>query len=47
LGSLVGEGHPLGTRLLVTWVIAVFACLGMLVKTPENCQHDFLDRYRR
>jgi hypothetical protein len=46
LGSPLGEGQPLGTSLLVTWVIVFFACRLMRMKTPENCQHDFLDRYR-
>ena len=47
LGYLLWEGQPVGTGLLLTFLIFFFAWLPMLVYTPENCQHDFLDRYRR
>ena len=46
VGSRLGEDHPFGTSLAVTWGSMLLACLWMLLKTPENCQHDFLDRYR-
>lgn len=47
LGYLLWDGQPVGTGLLLTFLIFFFAWLPMLVYTPENCQHDFLDRYRR
>ncbi|MBI3420741.1 MAG: hypothetical protein HY006_01635 [Candidatus Sungbacteria bacterium] len=47
LGYLLWNGQPVGTRLLLTFLIFFFTWLPMLVYTPENCQHDFLDRYRR
>ena len=46
LGYMLWEGEPVGTGLLLTFLIFFFAWLPMLVYTPENCQHDFLDRYR-
>lgn len=47
LGYLLWAGQPVGTGLLLTFLLFFFAWLPMLVYTPENCQHDFLDRYRR
>lgn len=47
LSYLLWEGQPVGTGLLLTFLLFFFAWLPMLVYTPENCQHDFLDRYRR
>lgn len=47
LGYLLWDGQPVGTGLLLTFLLFFFAWLPMLVYTPENCQHDFLDRYRR
>jgi len=47
LGYMLWEGEPVGTGLLLTFLLFFFAWLPMLVYTPENCQHDFLDRYRR
>ncbi len=47
LGYMLCEGEAVGTGLLLTFLIFFFAWLPMLVYTPENCQHDFLDRYRR
>ena len=46
LSYLLWEGQPVGTGLLLTFLLFFFAWLPMLVYTPENCQHDFLDRYR-
>ena len=46
-GSLVWAGQPVGTGLQCTWWIVFLACLWRLMQTPENCQQDFLDRYRR
>jgi len=46
-GSLWWAGQPVGTGLQCTWWIVFLACLWMLMQTPENCQQDFLDRYRR
>src|SRR5215475_7821077 len=39
LGYLLWEGQPVGTGLLLTFLIFFFAWLPMLVYTPENCQH--------
>jgi hypothetical protein len=47
VGSLLWEGQPVGTSLLVPCWILLFVSLVLLAYTPENCQHDFLDRYRR
>lgn len=47
LGYMLWEGEPVGTGLMLTFLLFFFAWLPMLVYTPENCQHDFLDRYRR
>jgi hypothetical protein len=47
LSYLLWDGQPVGTGLLLTFLLFFFAWLPMLVYTPENCQHDFLDRYRR
>jgi len=46
LGYLLWEGQAVGAGLLLTFLFFFFAWLPMLVYTPENCQHDFLDRYR-
>src|SRR5499427_5862030 len=46
-GSLWWAGQPVGTGLQCTWWIVFLACLWRLMQTPENCQQDFLDRYRR
>jgi hypothetical protein len=46
LGYLLWHGQPVGTGMLLTLLVFFFAWLPMLVYTPENCQHDFLDRYR-
>jgi len=46
LSYLLWEGQPVGTGLLLTFLLFFCAWLPMLVYTPENCQHDFLDRYR-
>ena len=40
------EGEPLGTGLLFALLGTFFAWLPTFLYTPENRQHDFLDRYR-
>lgn len=47
LGYLVWTGQPVAFGLWMTFLIFFFAWLPMLVYTPENVQHDFLDLYRR
>jgi hypothetical protein len=47
LGTLVWAGHEVGAGPLLALLFLVLAWLPLLVYTPENCQHDFLDRYRR
>ena len=40
------EGEPLGTGLVFALLGVFFAWLPTFLYTPENRQHDFLDRYR-
>jgi hypothetical protein len=47
MGSLLWAGQDVGAGLLVAFLFFLLAWLPLLVHTPENCQHDFLDRYRR
>lgn len=46
LGYLLWEGQNVGGPL-VGFFFLFLAWLPMMMYTPENCQHDFLDRYRR
>jgi hypothetical protein len=45
-GYLWQEGRPVGQGLLLASLLFFLAWLPMLGYTPDNCQHDFLDRYR-
>jgi hypothetical protein len=47
LGHLLWTGHAVGAGPLIAGLFLILAWLPLLVSTPENCQHDFLDRYRR
>jgi hypothetical protein len=47
LWHLLQEGQDVGAGPLLVFLFLLLAWLPMLVSTPENCQHDFLDRYRR
>jgi hypothetical protein len=56
LGSGVGiwlgsrpsfDGSLIGTSLAFAMLGLLFTGFPLLLYTPENCQHDFLDRYRR
>ena len=51
LGAWLGnqpsyEGEPLGSGLVFAFLGLLFAVLLSFLRTPENCQQDFLDRYR-
>jgi hypothetical protein len=41
------DGSLFGTSLAFAMLGLLFTGLPLLLYTPENCQHDFLDRYRR
>jgi hypothetical protein len=47
MGVLLGAGHEVGAGPLLAVLFLLLAWLPLLVYTPENCQHDFLDQYRR
>jgi hypothetical protein len=47
MGFLLWAGQAVGTGPVVALLLLFLAWLPLLVYTPENCQHDFLDRYRR
>ena len=40
------QGDPLGSGLVFALLSLFFAAVLWFVRTPENCQQDFLDRYR-
>jgi hypothetical protein len=46
LGHLAPDTKPLVTGFMFALLGVFFGCLPMLLYTPENRQHDFLDRYR-
>jgi hypothetical protein len=46
LGHLSPESKPLVTGFMFALLGVFFGCLPMLLYTPENRQHDFLDCYR-
>jgi hypothetical protein len=47
LGTLPSyQGDPLGSGLVFALLGLFFAAILWFVRTPENCQQDFLDRYR-
>lgn len=46
LGSMPTEETPLGTGLLFTFLGLALGWLPLFLYTPENRQHNFLDRYR-
>jgi len=47
MGALRWSGHEVGAGPAVALLVLLLAWLPLLVHTPENAQHDFLDRYRR
>jgi hypothetical protein len=47
LGYQLREGQAMSAGPLLGFLFFFLAWLPMLMYTPENCQHDFLDRYRR
>jgi hypothetical protein len=46
LGHLSSESQPVVTGFLFAFLGLFFGWLPMFLYTPENRQHDFLDRYR-
>ena len=47
MGALRWSGQEVGAGPVVALLFLLLAWLPLLMHTPENAQHDFLDRYRR
>jgi hypothetical protein len=47
LGYLLRQGQDVGAGPLLVFLFLLLGWLPILMYTPENCQQDFLDRYRR
>jgi len=47
MGALRWSGQEVGAGPMVALLFLLLAWLPLLVHTPENAQHDFLDCYRR